>query len=135
MRAQRSELAWLAVIVAIGLNLRPLLTSISPLTGVILASTGLSFQNASLLTGLPVVAMGVCAFGASALARVIGNARGVALGLAGIVLACAARLFIDSGSALIASAAMAGVGVAVIQALLPGVMKTRAADDLRRPVP
>ena len=130
MRAQRSELAWLAVIVAIGLNLRPLLTSISPLTGVILASTGLSFQNASLLTGLPVVAMGVCAFGASALARVIGNARGVALGLAGIVLACAARLFIDSGSALMASAAMAGVGVAVIQALLPGVMKTRFAARL-----
>jgi MFS transporter, CP family, cyanate transporter len=63
-----SDLVWLAVIVAIGLNLRPLLTSISPLAGVILASTGLSFQGASLLTGLPVVAMGVSAFGASALA-------------------------------------------------------------------
>jgi CP family cyanate transporter-like MFS transporter len=44
--------------------------------------------------------------------------------------ACAARLFIDSGSVLIASAAVAGVGVAVIQALLPGVMKTRFAARL-----
>ncbi|SAL45899.1 cyanate transporter [Caballeronia telluris] len=130
MKTARSDLAWLAVIVAIGLNLRPLLTSISPLTGVILASTGLTFHGASLLTGLPVVAMGVCAFGASALARLVGEARGVAAGLVAIMCACAARLFIDSGSGLIASAAVAGVGVAVIQALLPGVMKTRFAARL-----
>jgi CP family cyanate transporter-like MFS transporter len=130
MRTARSDLAWLAVIVAIGLNLRPLLTSISPLTGVILESTGLTFHGASLLTGLPVVAMGVCAFGASALARFAGEARGVAAGLVAIMCACAARLFIDSGSVLIASAAIAGVGVAVIQALLPGVMKTRFAARL-----
>jgi CP family cyanate transporter-like MFS transporter len=130
MKTARSDLAWLAVIVAIGLNLRPLLTSISPLTGVILKSTGLTFHGASLLTGLPVVAMGVCAFGACALARLVGEARGVAAGLVAIMCACAARLFIDSGSVLIASAAVAGVGVAVIQALLPGVMKTRFAARL-----
>lgn len=126
----RSNLAWLVVIVAIGLNLRPLLTSISPLAGVILESTGLTFHDASLLTGLPVVAMGICAFGASALARLVGEARGVAAGLVAIVIACGSRLFIDSGSVLIASAAVAGVGVAVIQALLPGVMKTRFAARL-----
>ncbi|BAN23663.1 cyanate transporter [Caballeronia insecticola] len=130
MKARASKLVWLAVIVAIGLNLRPLLTSISPLMSVILSATGLSFRGASLLTGLPVVAMGVCAFGASALSRSIGDARGVALGLMAIVAACAGRLFAGDAATLIASAAVAGTGVAVIQALLPGVMKTRFAARL-----
>ncbi|SAL33667.1 major facilitator transporter [Caballeronia peredens] len=130
MKARTSNLVWLAVIVAIGLNLRPLLTSISPLMGVILSATGLSFRGASMLSGLPVVAMGVCAFGASALSRAIGDARGVALGLVAIVAACAGRLFAGDAAALVASAAVAGTGVAVIQALLPGVMKTRFAARL-----
>ncbi|MDR5823419.1 cyanate transporter [Caballeronia sp. LZ043] len=130
MKPRTPDLAWLVVIVVIGLNLRPLLTSISPLMSVILPATGLSFRGASLLTGLPVVAMGVCAFGASALARAVGNARGVALGLVAIAAACAGRWFAGNATALIVSAAVAGTGVAVIQALLPGVMKTRFAARL-----
>ncbi|BBU27985.1 MFS transporter [Burkholderia sp. THE68] len=130
MNPRASNLAWLAVIVAIGLNLRPLLTSVSPLMGVILSATGLSFRGASMLTGLPVVAMGVCAFGASALSKAIGNGRGVAIGLVAIVVACAGRWFAGNAAALIVSAAIAGTGVAVIQALLPGVMKTRFAARL-----
>ena len=130
MNPRASNLAWLAVIVAIGLNLRPLLTSISPLMGVILHATGLSFRGASMLTGLPVVAMGACAFGASALSRSVGQARGVAIGLIAIVAACAGRRFAGDAAALIASAAIAGTGVAVIQALLPGAMKTRFAARL-----
>ena len=82
---------WLGVIVVIGINLRPLLTSISPLMTTIRAATGLSFYGASLLTSLPVVAMGIGAFGAGALTRTIGETRGVALGLLAIGLACGAR--------------------------------------------
>ncbi|MGF6372443.1 hypothetical protein OKW40_005259 [Paraburkholderia sp. RAU6.4a] len=48
------------------LHLRPLLTSISPLMTAIRDATGLSFYGASLLTSLPVVAMGAMRpFGAS----------------------------------------------------------------------
>ncbi len=122
-----SELAWYAAIVAIGLNLRPLLTSISPLTTTIRNDTGLSFYGASLLTSLPVVAMGFGAFGTGLLARRLGEMRGVALGLAAIAAACAARTFAASGGALMATAAAAGAGVAAIQALLPAVMKQRFA--------
>ncbi|WP_225034328.1 cyanate transporter [Paraburkholderia sp. XV] len=116
---------WLAVIVAIGINLRPLLTSVSPLMATIRAATGLSFSGASLLTSLPVVAMGFGAFGAGLLTRVVGEARGVALGLLAIGVACGARLAASSGTALLMTALVAGTGVAVIQALLPGVMKQR----------
>jgi CP family cyanate transporter-like MFS transporter len=119
------DVVWLCAIVAIGINLRPLLTSISPLMSTIRAATGLSFYGASLLTSLPVVAMGVGAFAASGLARWLGQARGVALGLLAIALACGARWAAGSGAALLTTAALAGVGVAAIQALLPGVMKQR----------
>ncbi|MDE1004965.1 MAG: cyanate transporter [Paraburkholderia fungorum] len=117
---------WLGVIVVIGINLRPLLTSISPLMTTIRAATGLSFYGASLLTSLPVVAMGIGAFGAGALTRTIGETRGVALGLLAIGLACGARwATAASGAGLLFTAALAGVGVAAIQALLPAVMKQR----------
>lgn len=116
---------WLGVIVVIGINLRPLLTSISPLMTTIRAATGLSFYGASLLTSLPVVAMGIGAFGAGALSRSIGETRGVALGLLAIALACGARWLAASGATLLLTAALAGVGVAAIQALLPAVMKQR----------
>ena len=116
---------WLGAIVVIGINLRPLLTSISPLMTTIRDATGLSFYGASLLTSLPVVAMGIGAFGAGALTRSIGETRGVALGLLAIALACGARWSTASGAALLATAALAGVGVAAIQALLPAVLKQR----------
>jgi CP family cyanate transporter-like MFS transporter len=116
---------WLGAIVVIGINLRPLLTSISPLMTTIRAATGLSFYGASLLTSLPVVAMGIGAFGAGALTRSIGETRGVALGLLAIALACGARWMAASGGTLLLTAALAGVGVAAIQALLPAVMKQR----------
>ncbi|WNC93950.1 cyanate transporter [Paraburkholderia sp. FT54] len=119
------DVVWLGAIIVIGINLRPLLTSISPLMTTIREATGLSFYGASLLTSLPVVAMGVGAFGAGALTRRIGETRGVALGLLAIALACAARWTASTGAALLATALLAGVGVAAIQALLPAVMKQR----------
>jgi len=121
-------LVWYAAIVAIGLNLRPLLTSISPLMATIRQATGLSFYGASLLTSLPVVAMGLGAFGTGMLARRLGETRGVALGLVAVAAACGARAFASTGGALMLTATAAGAGVAAIQALLPAVMKQRFAQ-------
>lgn len=119
------DIVWLAAIVVIGINLRPLLTSISPLMTTIRDATGLSFYGASLLTSLPVVAMGLGAFGAASLTRALGETRGVALGLLAIALACGARWAAASGGTLLLTAALAGIGVAAVQALLPAVMKQR----------
>ncbi|MGF6811658.1 cyanate permease [Paraburkholderia sp. Clong3] len=57
------------------LHLHPLLTSLSPLTTAIRDATGLSFYGASLLTSLPVVAMGAGAFGAAVAPLVAGIVR------------------------------------------------------------
>lgn len=51
----------LLVLVLIGINMRPLLTSVGPLLPQIQQASGMSFTLASLLTALPVIAMGLLA--------------------------------------------------------------------------
>ena len=48
----------LLVLVLIGLNMRPLLTSVGPLLPQLRRASGMSFSVAALLTALPVVTMG-----------------------------------------------------------------------------
>ncbi len=54
----------------------------------------------------------------------------MSIGLFAIVAACAGRLFAGGAIMLVLSSAVAGTGVAIIQALLPGVMKARFAARL-----
>lgn len=60
MTLNKSLAGW-GLLVVLGLNLRPILSSISPLLGEIRLATGLSFQSSALLTSLPVVCMGLVA--------------------------------------------------------------------------
>ncbi|AYC33152.1 MFS transporter [Pseudomonas cavernae] len=121
-RAQVGSLG-LLVIVALGINLRPMLTSIGPLLSEIRQATGLGFQGASMLTVLPVLCMGLFALALPWLGPRLGEGRGMVCGLLAIAVACLWRLLLDSGLALVASAVLAGTGVAIIQALVPGVIK------------
>ncbi|MBN4665713.1 MFS transporter [Pandoraea nosoerga] len=113
---------WLAI-VAVGLTLRPTLTSVSPLLPQIREATGMTYPVAALLTSLPVLAMGAGAFAASGLTRRFGERRGVLLGLAALALACGLRFVADDTATMIGTALASGVGIAIIQALLPGVVK------------
>lgn len=110
------------LVVAMALNLRPILTSIGPLLEDIRLSTGIGYQQAALLTALPVLCMGLVPLLQPWLRRWVSEQGAMLAGLAAIALACAWRLFLDSGTALIASAALAGLGGACIQALMPGLV-------------
>ncbi|WP_308924248.1 MFS transporter [Janthinobacterium sp. J1-1] len=112
-----------AAIILLGLNLRPILAAIGPLLGVIQASTGISSADAGLLTTVPVFAMGVCALAGAQLQRRLGVVRGVGLGIAIIALACALRWPLHGSAGLIATAALGGLGIALVQALLPAFIK------------
>ncbi|SDS80530.1 MFS transporter, CP family, cyanate transporter [Halopseudomonas litoralis] len=116
-----SLIAGLALI--IGFNLRPIMASIGPLLDILQQDLGLSSTQASLLTTLPVFLMGVCALAGPWLQRWVGEVRGIALGMLLITLASAARLLIDSAAWLIVSAAVAGTGIAMVQALMPAWLK------------
>jgi len=112
----------LLLVVLLALNLRPILTSIGPLLEPMRTSTGLGYQQAALLTALPVLCMGLVPLLQPWLRRWISEHGGMLGGLAAIALACLWRLQLDSAWALLASAVLAGLGVAVVQGMMPGLV-------------
>jgi CP family cyanate transporter-like MFS transporter len=110
-------------IVLVALNLRAFLTSTSPLLEAIRAATGLGFHWAAMLTVLPMLAMGPMSLLGVAVGQRLGDRAGILLGLATIAVACASRFFADAALPLLVSAALAGIGVGLVQALMPAVIK------------
>ena len=113
----------IAAIFALALNLRPAMAAVGPLLDLIEAATGMDSTTASLLTTLPVAMIGFGALSIRPLRRRLGERKGILLGAALIGLACLARAVFDGTAGLIASAVVVGVGVALIQALAPVVIK------------
>src|SRR5450830_973534 len=113
----------IAAIILLGLNLRPILAAIGPLLDLIQAATGISNADAGLLTTVPVFAMGICALLGAQLQKRLGVVRGIGLGIAIITLACALRWPLHGSAGLIATAALGGLGIALVQALLPAFIK------------
>lgn len=122
----------LIAIVLLGLNLRPVLAAIGPLLDRIQLDTGLDHIGASLLTSLPVVIMGLGALTAAVLRERLGEGNGILLGVLLIAVACLLRGVLPDATTLIATALLAGAGIAFIQALLPGLIKSRFAADSGR---
>lgn len=122
--------AWLAVVVLIGLNLRPFLTAIGPIVVSIREGTGLDYRGIAWLTLLPMLLMGVAAFFAPALLRVIGGRVTVLGSLVLLGLGSALRGVARDGVTLIATAALCGLGVALIQSAFPGIIKREFRDHV-----
>lgn len=119
-----SGAALIAVVILVGLDLRAFLTAVGPLAPRIAEATGLSLQGMSLFTLAPMILMGVCAFAGPWLQSAFG-ARAAILGALVILgTACGLRMAVSDGMALIGTAALCGLGVAIIQAVFPGVIKT-----------
>jgi CP family cyanate transporter-like MFS transporter len=117
--------AFLAVLLVllVGLNLRPILAAIGPLLDGIQAATGLEGSGAGALTTLPIAAMGLCALGGARLQAALGERRGIALGLLLLALANALRWDEPSGAGLLLTAGLGGVGIALVQALIPAYIR------------
>ncbi|MBD8494167.1 cyanate transporter [Pseudomonas syringae] len=127
-RLQR--LGLLACLIGVALNLRPSMAAVGPLLSAIRLEIPLGFGLASLLTMLPVMAMGLAMFFGLRLAGHLGLYRSISLSLWVIGLATVARLFADSSLYLIVSAVLAGLGIAMVQALMPTLIKTRFKDHV-----
>ena len=74
--------AMLALVVLVGLNLRPFLAAPAPILTEIVADTGLGYGGIAMLTLLPMFLMGVGAFVAPGLQVRIGTRRGLLAALA-----------------------------------------------------
>lgn len=131
VRATSRPALWLMVsIILVALNLRPSMAAVGPLLSAIRGDIPLSFSLASLLTMLPVMAMGLAMFFGLSVSRWLGEQRTVVVSLLIIGLATVSRLFLDSAAELILSAVLAGVGIALVQALMPALIKSRFSDNV-----
>lgn len=130
-RATSRPALWLMFsIVLVALNLRPSMAAVGPLLSAIRDDIALSFSQASLLTMLPVTAMGLAMFVGLRVSQRFGDQRTVVFSLLIIGVATLSRLFLDSAAQLLLSAVLAGVGIALIQALMPALIKSRFSDHV-----
>lgn len=123
MKAAACRLLPLTTIALIGLNLRPFLTGVGPLAEAIDGATGLGLQGMALLTLLPMLLMGLGAFAAPRLQRALPPRRLVVLALGMLAAGSFLRLFAAGGWQLLGTAVLCGLGAAIVQAVLPGVIK------------
>jgi CP family cyanate transporter-like MFS transporter len=118
---------WLAAIILVAVNLRPAIASVPPLADAIAADLRLSATALGVLTTLPVLCMGLFAPAGAIAARRFGTDRVLAASVALIAVGTALRVF-SSLIPLYCATALAGVGIAVVGALLPPLVRARFPD-------
>src|SRR5699024_8888305 len=111
-------------IIIAAFNLRPGMTSVGPLIGIIRDDVGLANWSAGLLTSLPLIAFAVMSPIVPSLGNRYTNERIMVVGLAVLIVGIGIRsislmLFLFAGTILV------GVGIAICNVLLPGVVKEK----------
>jgi MFS transporter, CP family, cyanate transporter len=120
---QEGRGALLVLVMLIGINLRPFLTAIGPLVGRIDGRLALGMDNLAWVTLLPLLLIGVGVLFTPALLRLASPRQLLATALLLLALGSALRFDVSSGALLIASAALCGLGSALVQGVLPGLIK------------
>ncbi len=131
-RKDPTHLTFIILMILVGLNLRPALSSLAPLLPRIESEGELSVLTLSLLTTLPVLCLGLFAPCAPWLARRLGIERSLALGL--IILSAGLALRgLSSATTLFTGTLMIGAAIGILGTLLPALVKRELADsaDLR----
>jgi CP family cyanate transporter-like MFS transporter len=120
--ARRSAAPLITAVAVLSFNLRPALVAVGPLTHQIRDTTDLTPAATSLLTTLPLICFGVFATLAPPLGRRLGLERAIAVALVLLVAGVALRA-IPTDLALFIGSAIAGIGIALENVLLPGLIK------------
>lgn len=105
------------------INLRPAISSISPLLETIRNELGMSGSAASLLTSIPVLCMGVFSPFAVKLSTRWGLERILTYSLIVIGVGTVIRLYANSSALLLITAFLSGLGIAICGPLLSGFIK------------
>ncbi|MFD5019128.1 CynX/NimT family MFS transporter [Paenibacillus sp. NPDC058367] len=111
-------------IVLVAFNLRPAITSVGPLVGIIQEDVGLAHWSAGLLMSIPLISFAVMSSLVPRIAARLSNEKTLLLGLVILLVGICIRsismtLFIFVGTLLI------GVGIAIGNVLLPVVVKEK----------
>ncbi|MGW0931288.1 CynX/NimT family MFS transporter [Streptomyces sp. NPDC002644] len=125
--AWRTRLLMAAVVLA-ALNLRPAVTSLGALLEEVRDGFGMSGAVAGLLTSVPSLCFAVFGVAAPRLARRFGAPAVVCAGMAAIAVGLLVRPWTGSTAGLLAATALALMGIAVGNILMPVIVKERFPD-------
>ncbi|RBP85401.1 CP family cyanate transporter-like MFS transporter [Cytobacillus firmus] len=116
---------WLpiAALFIASLNLRPTISSISPMLEVIRKDLDMNAFTASLLTSIPVLCMGFLSPLSIRFGKHIGFERGIACSLVLITGGTLLRMVAHSTPMMLLTAVLTGIGIAVMGPLLSGYIK------------
>nr|WP_245236010.1 CynX/NimT family MFS transporter [Streptomyces durhamensis] len=120
--------AWATRLVVVGivlsaLNLRPAITSLGALLEEVRDGLGMSGSVAGLLTSVPPLCFAVFGVTAPRLARRFGPAAVVGAGMAAITAGLLIRPYLGSTAGFLAASALALMGIAVSNVLMPVIVK------------
>lgn len=123
MSPEKSRKIFLIIAIAlIAFNLRPSISAVGPLIYEIRADTGLSNALLGMLTTLPILAFGVISVLTPLFTRRIGTEGTMALALVILTAGILLRV-IPVSAALFAGTILLGIGIALGNVLLPGIVK------------
>lgn len=117
--------AAIVCIVLVAVDLRPGIVSVGPTLEQIRSEFGMSNTQASLLTVIPNVLMGLLALPTPWLARRFGRNRVILAALAVLAAATLLRALVGNTALLLVTTAGVGAGIAVAGALVAGFVKAR----------
>ncbi|WP_255585298.1 CynX/NimT family MFS transporter [Virgibacillus saliphilus] len=129
--SSNTRMLYLVAIIVIGFNLRPAITSVGPLLGTIRDQIGLENWSAGTITSLPLIAFAVVSPLAPKLGRRLGNEGAVLFGLILLFAGIGIRSIPYTVSLFIGTAII-GVGIAVMNVLLPAVIKEKFPNKVGR---
>lgn len=123
-RSKGYTILLVAAVLFIAFNLRPAITSVGPLIGIIRDDVGFANWNIALLTSLPLIAFMLISPIAPKLANKLTSERALMLGLFVLIIGISLRsismiVFLFFGTFLI------GFGIAICNVLLPSVIKDK----------
>lgn len=118
----------LAAVLLAAINLRPAITSLGALLEEVRDGLGMSGALAGLLTSVPVLCFASFGMAAPRLARRFGPAASVCAGMAVIALGLALRPLAGSTPLFLAASAVALAGIAVVNVLMPVIVKRYFPD-------
>ncbi|QEN13763.1 MFS transporter [Mycobacterium sp. ELW1] len=113
----------IVAVVLVALNLRPAVTSIGPVLGDMQRALGASAVWAGVLTTLPGLCFAGAGLASAALSRRFGLGRSISLALGTLIVGLLVRV-LDGPYVVIGGTLVATAGIAVINVLIPVVIKT-----------
>ncbi|WP_044747358.1 CynX/NimT family MFS transporter [Bacillus alveayuensis] len=119
----------IAGIIFAAFNLRPAITSVGPLIGYIREDLGISNGVAGLLTTIPLIVFAVLSPLAPKFASRYGNETAIFAGLVVLLAGMIIRTF-GAMIGLLLGTVLIGVGIAIGNVLLPGIVKERFPDKI-----